>query len=38
MRECERVLGEYHMHHGVEEANFDSVLFLATLDGLREVR
>jgi hypothetical protein len=26
------------MHHGVEAANFDSVLFLNTLDGLRKAK
>jgi len=37
-RACEKLLGEYHMHHGVEEKNFDSVLFLNTLEGLKQAR
>ena len=40
MGACEKVLAQYHMHHGVGAAgaaDFDSVLFLATLEGLKEV-
>ena len=42
--ECERLLAEYHMHHSVTQAGedgagaFDSVLFLATLEGHRRCK
>ena len=41
---CERLLAEYHMHHSISQAGedgsgaFDSVLFLATLEGHRQCK
>ncbi len=34
----EKVLKEYELHHSISDSYFDSVLFLATLDGHRKVK
>jgi len=35
--ECEKLLSEYHMHHNTD-TYFDSVLFLATIEGHKQVK
>ncbi len=34
----EKILKEYELHHSISDSYFDSVLFLATLDGHRKVK
>lgn len=35
---AEKVLLEYHLHHQISDSNFDSILFLAALEGHRKAK
>ena len=36
--ECEQLLAEFHLHHASADSNFDSVFFLATLQGHKTMK
>ena len=36
--DCEQLLAEFHLHHATTDSHFDSVFFLATLQGHRSIK
>ncbi|GMH71380.1 hypothetical protein TrLO_g3872 [Triparma laevis f. longispina] len=37
-QDCEQLLAEFHLHHATTDSHFDSVFFLATLQGHRSIK